>query len=481
MSTATTGAAAVASDFSRQVAWPKPEPLRLKVIEWGFIVLVGGLLLIEGPRTIAAMSHETINLVAWLAAVAVTDLLYVPLWGTTFAMSFPILLAAAMLFPPIVAALLALVGTTDQRELRRQIPVGRSLFNRSQIALSVLAGSFVFHGVGAELDNWPWVLPAALLALIADSAVNFASLIVGWRAAAMTSVRQGAVRIFGPEPLTFLLTYVGFGLTAVPLAIVYEAVGAWGLLAFVIPILLGHQAFLQSERFHQMAGAVSVKTQALRTVSARIADERRDERLAVAAGLHDELLPPLYQVHLMGQVLRQDLATGQLLSLEDDLPRLLGATQQASEATHGLIRGLRHSDLGADGLVGTLRLLARDTESRTSCQVILQAEDVGGSPVVQLLAYQVAREALRNVARHADAVTIRISLSRGGSDMRLMIEDDGNGFDPHLVDTDRHFGLQLMKERVELAGGVLQVESRIGEGTRVVVRLPAETSAQNSS
>ena len=79
-------------------------------------------------------------------------------------MSFPILLAAAMLFPPIIAALLALVGTTDQREFRRQISIGRSLFNRSQIALSVLAGSSLFHTVGAELRSWPWVLPAALLA-----------------------------------------------------------------------------------------------------------------------------------------------------------------------------------------------------------------------------------------------------------------------------------------------------------------------------
>jgi hypothetical protein len=245
VSAATTGAA-IASDFSPQLTWPKPEPLRLKVIEWCSIALVGGFLLIEGPRNLAGMSYDAVNLLAWLAAVAVTDLLYVPLWGTTLAMSFPILLAAAMLFPPIVAALLALVGTTDQREFRRQIPIGRSLYNRSQIALSVLVGSFLFHSVGAELDNWPWVLPAALLALIADSAVNFVSLIVGWRAAGMSSVRQGALRIFGPEPLSFILTYLGFGLTAVPLAIVYEAVGAWGLVAFVIPILLGHQLFFKA-------------------------------------------------------------------------------------------------------------------------------------------------------------------------------------------------------------------------------------------
>jgi two-component system NarL family sensor kinase len=109
---------------------------------------------------------------------------------------------------------------------------------------------------------------------------------------------------------------------------------------------------------------------------------------------------------------------------------------------------------------------------------MFEAEDVGGSPVVQLLAYQVAREALRNAASHANAATIRVSLSRDGSDMRMIIVDDGSGFDPHLVDADRHFGLQLMKERVELAGGVLHVESMVGQGTTIAVRLPAETSAK---
>jgi signal transduction histidine kinase len=229
-----------------------------------------------------------------------------------------------------------------------------------------------------------------------------------------------------------------------------------------------------------MREAIVEKSRALLTVAGKIADERREERLAVAAGLHDELLPPLYKVHLMGQVLRQDLAMGRLLNLEDDVPELLSATEQASEATQGLIRDLRHSRLGPDGLLGTIHSLIRDVETAFPGRIQLEVEDVGGSPIVQLLAYQILREALRNAVRHAHASLIQVSLSREGRDMRITVEDNGQGFDPETVDADRHFGLLLIRERVELAGGVLNVRSRIGEGTEIIARLPSETSSESN-
>jgi two-component system sensor histidine kinase DegS len=113
-------------------------------------------------------------------------------------------------------------------------------------------------------------------------------------------------------------------------------------------------------------------------------------------------------------------------------------------------------------------------------QIQLEVEDVGGSPIVQLLAYQILREALRNAIRHAHASLIQITLSRDGSDMRIRVEDNGQGFDPKSVDAEQHFGLLLVRERVELAGGVLTVQSRIGEGTCIIARLPSETSSESN-
>jgi signal transduction histidine kinase len=465
----------------RPRAWPNPEPLRLRLFEWGFSLITVALLtfLIFATRNSAGSEFWTVA--GWLPLVVISDLLPVPIWGgVTIAPSLPILLAAAMLFQPAPVGILAFIGSTDLREARRQIGIGHALFNRSQIAISVMAASWGFHSLGGDLRAWPRVLFLAMLVLSVDIVVN-ASLVLFARQVAMSApLGEEVIGILGGQPLPFLLSYVCFGLAAVLLAVVYQVAGNWALLAFMIPVLLARQVFVENSRLLDMSETIVEKSRALLTVSGKMADERREERLAVAAGLHDELLPPLYKVHLMGQVLRQDLAMGRLLNLEDDVPELLGATEQASKATQRLIRDLRHSRLGPDGLVGTIHLLVRDVETAFPGQIQLEVEDVGGSPIVQLLAYQILREALRNAIRHAHASLIQITLSRDGSNMRIRVEDNGQGFDPKSVDAEQHFGLLLVRERVELAGGVLTVQSRIGEGTCIVARLPSETSSESN-
>ena len=479
VSAATTGAA-IAHHLPPQPAWPKPEPLRLRFMEWGVFAVAAGLLIAVAFTTLGSLGAEARIVAVWLPLIVVSDLLPVPVWGgVTIAPSLPILLAAAMLFQPVTVGALALIGSTDLREVRRQVTVGRAFFNRGQIAISVMTASWIFHSLGGDLTVWPQVLVLVILALAVDVCVNASLVLVARRLAVAAPLGVEIRGLLGGQPVPFILSYTCFGLAAVLLAVAYLVAGNWALLAFIIPVLLARQVFVESARLRDMRVIISEKSRALLTVSEKMADERREERLAVAAGLHDELLPPLYKVHLMGQVLRQDLAMGRLLNLEDDLPELLGATEQASEATQGLIRDLRHSGLGPDGLVGTLRLLVRDVESASPGQIRLKAEDVGGSPVVQLLAYQIAREALRNAVRHANASLIQVSLAREGPDMRLIVEDNGQGFDPISVDDERHFGLLLIRERVELAGGVLHVQSSVGEGTRIVARLPAETSSES--
>jgi len=89
--------------------------------------------------------------------------------------------------------------------------------------------------------------------------------------------------------------------------------------------------------------------------------------------------------------------------------------------------------------------------------------------------YQVAREALLNVTRHARATRVDVDLRRGEREIELVVADDGHGFRPSEVPTTGWggFGLRNMRERVEEFGGTFAVESGPGAGTRVVVRIPA--------
>jgi two-component system NarL family sensor kinase len=179
-------------------------------------------------------------------------------------------------------------------------------------------------------------------------------------------------------------------------------------------------------------------------------------------------------VHLMGQVLRQDLDSGRLLDLDQDVPQLISATNAAQDAIRALMRDLRDSTMGANGLVRTLELLVRDVTSQTRARIELRADDVGGAPTTQLLAYQIVREALKNAVRHSDAQLITIRLWRSGDDIRLSVEDDGRGFDPSRVDRTEHFGLQFLAERAEAVSGEARIDSRLGGGTRVSASLPAD-------
>ena len=471
--------ASVARRLPRRSRTPTQEPLALRILEWSVVVPVVILLSVGVGVAWRDFRGELLSLAAWIPVVCMADLMPVTLWRSVeLTMSLPILLAAAFVFSPPLAGLLGYAGTLDLREFRREISIPRGLFNRSQVALSVFVASLVFHGLSGGVSEWPLVVAAAFVALVADMVINNGLTIVGFHLLAGEPLPRLIRNVYGRgRPWPFLLGYACFGLLAVLLATVYSSAASWGLLAFAIPVFLARQMFERDRQLLETSEALVAKDRMLLTVSERIADERRDERLSVAAGLHDEVLPPLYKVHLLGQVLRQELASGRLLELEDDLPGLLDATGRASEAIRVLIGNLRRSPLGSCGVSGTLLLLARQLEGESRTRFALQIDEVAAAPLVQLLTYQVAREAMVNAVRHAGAETVRVALTQDDAFVRLVVADDGNGFNPSRVDHESHFGLQLMKERVELVGGVFQLLTEPGQGTQVIARLPGEIPA----
>lgn len=430
------------------------------------------LLLFYGRIAAEDQGTQVWDLLGWVGLVAITGL--VPLGkgrGPRLAMDLPLLLAAAFVFDPAAAGLVAFAGAADIREFRREISVTRSLWNRAQTALSVMAASATFGAVG-ELGDWPGTAGAAVLALLADAVVNYAVVAYGTSLrtgrgvrATLTEMRIGSAR-------TFIITYACFGFVGVLTAEAYAALGFLGVVASIAPVVLGAMTFFHRFKLESLESRLIARSTALRRVDQRIAEERRDERSRIAEALHDEVLQDLYNISIRAQVLRQDLLSGRLLDLENDLPAVIRATEVAVEDLRGVIQGLRQATIGHAGLVETLNLFIKHIASESAAKLALSVdEDVHTTPERELVVYQVAREALINASRHAAARTIWVTLRRedDGGRVQLVVEDDGCGFDQESPLPSRHFGLELMKQRADSIAASLSVSSQPGSGT--VVRL----------
>jgi signal transduction histidine kinase len=93
--------------------------------------------------------------------------------------------------------------------------------------------------------------------------------------------------------------------------------------------------------------------------------------------------------------------------------------------------------------------------------------------VVEVAAYRIVQEALTNVAKHADARRLSVTLLRKAGSVVVIVEDDGTGFDPGATGADG-LGLTGMRERLALVGGTLKIEASAGAGTTIAAEVPVE-------
>jgi two-component system NarL family sensor kinase len=138
---------------------------------------------------------------------------------------------------------------------------------------------------------------------------------------------------------------------------------------------------------------------------------------------------------------------------------------------------LRAAPLEGRSLAAALAGLAADTTAQAVGKTVVELSAVGGSrplPVsVEVGLYRVAQEAVGNSLRHAGARRVQVTLTTTPAWVRLVVEDDGRGFEPHEAPADR-FGLAGMNERIGLLGGVLHIRSAPGAGTQIEATVPLE-------
>ena len=330
--------------------------------------------------------------------------MFVRIWKSiTLSMSLPVLLAAAYFHAPPITALIAFLGCLDPLELRGEYPVERVLFNRSQVAVAAGVASYVMHVVGLPIMGWPAALGLSALGLTADCVVNVAfvatSTVLSGRATWGATLKG----MWGVEPYASLLLYASMCLIAPLFGLIYEVWGEWALLSCTAILIPFRLAYSRIERLGLTLDIVRLREAALQRAYASAEIERRDERLVVAGDLHDEVLPALFKVHLMGEVLKQDLASGRLLDLDEDLPELLEATNTAQKAVRRVVGNLRIKRVGWQGLVSSIQACADQEERVGGPHFDLNLSNVRATKRASRVLAQVAREAIVNASKYSNA------------------------------------------------------------------------------
>jgi signal transduction histidine kinase len=219
---------------------------------------------------------------------------------------------------------------------------------------------------------------------------------------------------------------------------------------------------------HERAEREQLRSQLLEKVIAA----QEEERKRIARELHDETGQALTSLMVRLKRMNEGCTVPALQPQMEELRQLMASTL---DGVHTMSLELRPKALDDLGLDAALQRYAQDWQTHHGIDVdllVLGLEAGRLPPAVETALYRIIQEGLTNVARHAQARTVSVVLERRDNQVRVIVEDDGIGFDPGQPAARERLGLYGMQERAELLGGHLIVESAPGQGTSVFVEVP---------
>jgi signal transduction histidine kinase len=243
--------------------------------------------------------------------------------------------------------------------------------------------------------------------------------------------------------------------------------------------LLGAAAEFLAETLspHEMAHrGVQDAIAALRQFNETLEEEIK----RIAYAVHDEAGQLLVAVHLA----LADVARGLPERQREQVRRIEELLNQVEKQLRRYSHELRPTILDDLGWIPAIRFLAEGNSKRANLSIQIKTTVVGRLPgPMETALYRIVQEALTNAAKHSKASRVWIRIGRKSHLFSCSIEDDGVGFDVRAVQSDgkrRGLGLIGMQERLNGIGGTLSIDSRRGQGTKLLIQLPAEASNANS-
>ncbi len=200
-----------------------------------------------------------------------------------------------------------------------------------------------------------------------------------------------------------------------------------------------------------------------------------EERGRIGREMHDGMAQVLAYVNTKAQAVQEFLRAGKDAEAGKQLDQLAAAAREAYSDVREGILALRSQPSGERQIAEVLREYFAHWQEGSGIPGELAIDDpLEVSPGVELQMLRVVQEALANVRKHADADRVQVSIRRDDKGLIATVEDDGAGFDPASVERAGlpRFGLTIMKERAESAGGTLEIQSSRGAGTCVRFEVP---------
>ncbi|MCR4393721.1 MAG: GAF domain-containing sensor histidine kinase [Dehalococcoidales bacterium] len=218
-----------------------------------------------------------------------------------------------------------------------------------------------------------------------------------------------------------------------------------------------------------------------RELFGKVLMSNEDERKRISREIHDEINHILLSVKISLEDIQNSLSP-EFAAIKDKLKILNSHIGKAFDELHRLSFDLRPPGLDELGLPEALRwyLDTISTESGLPINFEVQGTEFRKpAPIVEMALFRIAQEAVANVIKHAKASSALVKLHYNGENINLEISDDGVGFDVTSVfsmqTTPRNLGLLGLKERAEMCGGKLTIDSSPGNGTRVKTVIPIKS------
>lgn len=232
-----------------------------------------------------------------------------------------------------------------------------------------------------------------------------------------------------------------------------------------------------ADSFNRMARTLTEKMKLERKYLSQIIDAQESERKRISRELHDEIGQALTAIKFNLDMIDKDLPQASS-PIRERLGEAKSLSNETLTAMRQLSMDLRPTMLDDMGLIPTLRWYTQNFSNRLNIYSHFQAIGFEEKlpPEIETAFYRIVQEALNNIGKHAAADHVEISLERKDSIISASITDNGKGFDLdrvlHPESPERGFGIVGMQERVSLLGGHIDIESKLGLGTRIHIEVP---------